>query len=300
MDNIHHYLRARDYKPTKLTNLDSIYEDAIPRMLDIFDEFNIKSTFFVVGEDAIKYPHRIKEMIKKGHEVANHTFNHYQHFLHLKKKEKEFEILECKKVLEDISGQEVIGFRAPGWNIDKVSMEILHNYGFKYDSSIFPSYLNPLINFVNILSNNGKIAKSLGENPKLGFASKKPYYPNLEKIWKKGKQRKLLEIPPTVVPILNLPWLGTTLYKLGKPTYNFSKVFVDKFRDIILYQLHAIETIDHKVVNDNRLYLKPGFMLDTDKKVDLYRFFLNSFKDCVSMTLKDIHSEIHENSTTFK
>ena len=300
VDNIHHYLRARNYKPTELTNLDSIYEDAIPRMLDIFDEFNINSTFFVVGEDAIKYPHRIKEMIAKGHEVANHTLNHYQHFLSLNKQDKEFEIVECKKVIEDITGEEVVGFRAPGWNIDKICMRILHENGFKYDSSVFPSYLNPLIILANVLTNKGKAIKSLGMDPKLGFASKTPYYPNLDKIWKKGKQRVLLEIPPTVVPLLNLPWLGTTLYKLGKPTYNLSKVFIDKFRDLVLYQLHAIETIDHKAVNDNRLYLKPGFMMDIEEKVNLYNYFLNSFKDCESMTLKDIHSEIHENSTTFK
>ena len=300
VDNIHHYLRARNFKPNENTNLNSIYEDAIPRMLDIFDEFNIKATFFIVGEDAVNYPHRVREMVYKGHEIANHTFNHFQHFLNLEKKEKEFEILECKKVLEDISGQRVIGFRAPGWNIDKVCMRILYENGFKYDSSIFPSYLNPIINLANIIINKGKMKSSLGVNPKLGFASKKPYYPDIDKIWKKGEQRNLLEIPPTVVPILNLPWLGTSLYKLGKPTFKLSKLFVDKFRDIILYQLHAIETVDKTSVNDNRLHLKPGFNLDIDEKISLYHFFLKSFEDFESLTLNDIFFKLHENNNTFK
>tara|TARA_B100001287_G_scaffold106033_1_gene89235 strand:+ start:16649 stop:17560 length:912 start_codon:yes stop_codon:yes gene_type:complete len=288
VDNIHHYLRARNYKPTESTNLNSIYDFAIPRMLDIFDEYGVKSTFFIVGEDAIKHPLKIKEIVDRGHEISNHTYNHFQNFLYLEKKEKEFEILECKKVLEDISGQEVIGFRAPGWNIDKVTMNILHDNGFKYDSSVFPSYFNPIINFVNILTNKGKISKSLGVDPKLGFASKKPYYPKIDKIWKKGKQRNILEIPPTVVPILNFPWLGSTLYKLGKPTFNLSKYFVDQFRDIVLYQLHAIETVDHVEVNDNRLSVKPGFNLPIEKKIDLYHHFIKSFKNYNFKTLKEI------------
>jgi len=291
IDNVHHYLAARGHKPSPSTNINSIYGNAIPRMLDLFDEFNIKATFFVIGEDALTHKKTIKRIHDNGHEIANHTFNHYQQFRDLDKRTMSYEITECSKVLEDITGEKVVGFRAPGWNINENTLEILNENGFTYDSSVYPSKIIPLLNVYNYLINKGKMPFSMGNNLKIGYAPKRPYYPDFNKFWRKGCQRDILEIPPTVVPFLNLPFLGTSLYSFGKPLYNLSKKIIEIKSNLILYELHAIETVDHKEVNDDRLNVKPGFNFAIDKKMDLYNFFLNSFSKYESKTLKSITSQ---------
>tara|TARA_B110001452_G_C15234033_1_gene427313 strand:+ start:52 stop:987 length:936 start_codon:yes stop_codon:yes gene_type:complete len=300
IDNIHHYLKARNYEPTEHTKLGSIYNYALPRMLDLFEKYNIKATFFTVGEDALKYPDVIKLMHHNGHEIANHTLNHHQHFGELQYSDMEYEILECNKILEDITGDKVIGFRAPGWNINNNTLSILKEGGFKYDSSVFPSKLIPILNLFNYVTNKGRMKSNLGKNMKIGFASKKPYYPHLENFWKKSNQNEILEIPPTVVPFLNLPFLGTSLYKFGKPLFKVSKTIIDLYYDLILYELHAIELVGFEEVNDNRLSVKPGFKFSLKKKIDLYNYFLDSFKGLESKTLKEVSEIYYENSVILK
>ncbi len=299
VDNIIHYLRARNYKPEQYSNLDSIYLNAIPRYLDVFDEYNLKATFFIIGEDALKYPKQIKMLHDAGHEIANHTQNHYQNFMHLNPAQIKSEIKEATDTLEQIIGDKVVGFRAPGWNVNTMVFETLEELGYTYDSSVYPSKLIPLLNYYNKITNKGRMPASLGENHKLGFAPKEPYYPDYSAFWKENKSNKILEIPPTVVPVVDLPFLGSSLYKFGKGLHNLSNWLVQMTRDFIIYELHAIELVDHVEVNDNRLSVKPGFMLPIESKLGLYRFMLDSFKKDEFKTLKQITKE-HENSTIIK
>ena len=59
-----------------LTFDDGPVPQATPFILDILDEFGIKATFFMVGENAVRYPHLLAEVRKRGHRVGNHTYNH--------------------------------------------------------------------------------------------------------------------------------------------------------------------------------------------------------------------------------
>ena len=90
MDPISHYLSARGYEPLPHTNLNAVYDDALPRFLDIFDEYGVKATFFIVGKDLENRENckRIRELSDRGHEAANHTYSHYQNFFQLDIKDK--------------------------------------------------------------------------------------------------------------------------------------------------------------------------------------------------------------------
>ncbi|MCG6533489.1 MAG: DUF3473 domain-containing protein [Syntrophales bacterium LBB04] len=98
------------------------------------------ATFFCLGWIAKRYPRLIKEIQAQGHEVACHGFAHR---LVYRQSPEEFrkDIRLAKSILEDITGEEVIGYRAPSYSITENSLwalEILAEEGFKYDSSIFP------------------------------------------------------------------------------------------------------------------------------------------------------------------
>lgn len=61
-----------------LTFDDGPIPEATPQILDILDDFGVKATFFMVGDNARKYPHLVEEILKRGHAVGNHTMHHLQ------------------------------------------------------------------------------------------------------------------------------------------------------------------------------------------------------------------------------
>ena len=72
----------RHQKSVYLTFDDGPIPEATPFILDTLDKFNVKATFFMVGENAVKYPHLLEEVRKRGHQVGNHTYNHLSGMRH--------------------------------------------------------------------------------------------------------------------------------------------------------------------------------------------------------------------------
>ena len=63
-----------------LTFDDGPVPEATPQVLDILDKYNIKATFFCVGENVNKYPEVYAEVLNRGHRTGNHTYNHLKGF----------------------------------------------------------------------------------------------------------------------------------------------------------------------------------------------------------------------------
>ncbi|MET0656969.1 MAG: XrtA system polysaccharide deacetylase [Steroidobacteraceae bacterium] len=110
------------------------------RLLSIFAERGIKSTFFVLGWLAEKSPALIREIHEAGHEVGCHGFSHQMIY---KQRPEVFveETVRSKRLLEDTIGARVQGYRAASWSITRQSLwalDVLVEAGFEYDSSIFP------------------------------------------------------------------------------------------------------------------------------------------------------------------
>lgn len=110
------------------------------RLLDLFDEHEVKATHFVLGWVAERFPALIKEIDRRGHEVASHGFSHQ---LVYKQTPEIFEqeTRDSKNLIEDIVGKQVFGYRAASYSITNKSLwalDILVDLGFIYDSSIFP------------------------------------------------------------------------------------------------------------------------------------------------------------------
>ena len=104
------------------------------KILDILEEHNIKATFFVLGWIAERVPKLVKEISKRGHEIASHGYGHLLNY-NLSREQLKQDLLKSKKVLEDITGKTVIGYRAPSFSISDELMKLLAELGFRYDSS---------------------------------------------------------------------------------------------------------------------------------------------------------------------
>jgi polysaccharide deacetylase family protein (PEP-CTERM system associated) len=133
------------YSPELLRNkVPRIDRDFIEEMtdplLDLLSKNRTKATFFVLGEIAEKYPQLIKKIHEEGHEIASHSFSH-RPLYEMERSEFESEIKKSIAVLERITNERPLGFRAPTFSLDnstRWALDVLVEYGFKYDSSIFP------------------------------------------------------------------------------------------------------------------------------------------------------------------
>ena len=110
------------------------------RLLSILDHRGVKGTFFVLGWTAKRHPDLVRRLAKAGHEVASHG---YDHELIYNQSPEDFrkDVRRSRKLLQDLSGQEILGYRAPSYTVvarTTWALSILAEEGYRYDSSIFP------------------------------------------------------------------------------------------------------------------------------------------------------------------
>lgn len=120
------------------------YEDRIGRsgrrLLELLAEAGTRATFFVLGYVAERHPDLVKEIRSAGHELGTHGYSHTLIYKQSPALFKE-ELTRSVRVIEDLTGERVLGHRAPFFSITKESLwalDILRELGLRYDSSIFP------------------------------------------------------------------------------------------------------------------------------------------------------------------
>ena len=114
-----------------------IYE-GVDRILDELSNRNLKATFFCLGWLAEKHPEIIKKIHSLGHEIGCHSYQH-QLLYRFNKEEFRKDTLKAKFFIEDLIGESINSYRAPGFSITNNNLWVLdelNKMGFKYDCSI--------------------------------------------------------------------------------------------------------------------------------------------------------------------
>ena len=109
-------------------------------VLALFDEAGVKGTFFTLGWVAQRYPALLLRIAEAGHEVASHGYDHERVFTFTPEQFRA-DLRKSRGLLEDASGQRVIGYRAPSFSIDSRTPwahPILAEEGYRYSSSVAP------------------------------------------------------------------------------------------------------------------------------------------------------------------
>jgi polysaccharide deacetylase family protein (PEP-CTERM system associated) len=115
-------------------------ETNVDAALELLDEAGVHGTFFVVGRISHDIPQVVRRIADAGHEIGCHSYEHLRVF-RLERNEFRAKLAVGKRNLEDVSGKEVVGFRAPDFSITQSSvwaLDVLAELGFLYDSSIYP------------------------------------------------------------------------------------------------------------------------------------------------------------------
>ncbi|MDG1901156.1 MAG: polysaccharide deacetylase family protein [Bacteroidales bacterium] len=211
-----------------------VLKDGMPRLLDIYSKYNIKSTFFFTGYIAKLYPDIVRMIVSEGHEVASHGKSHLkENGFDVMPLEKQIEHLDySKKLLEDISGHEVISFRAPALRVNKDTPEALIRTGYLIDSSVASQRFDFFMSFGGLKKLNWL------------FAPRIPYRTSNNSLFRKGSG-PLVEVP---LSALFFPYVGTTmrifplLHKIQRYAINFESTF---FNDKpMVFDIHPNEFID--------------------------------------------------------
>jgi polysaccharide deacetylase family protein (PEP-CTERM system associated) len=114
----------------------------VHRLLNLFQKFRTRATFFILAWNAEHYPGLVKDVQREGHEIACHGYKHMDIY---RQTQEEFraDIGRSKKILEQIAHVAIRGYRAPTFSIRQDTLwalDILIEEGFRYDSSIFPIF----------------------------------------------------------------------------------------------------------------------------------------------------------------
>ena len=128
------------YQRSDWGSLESRVERNTERLLALFERQRTSATFFIVGWVAWKYPRLVRTIAEAGHEIASHSFWHEVIRRH-DRNSLAADLGASRRLLEDLSGTAVRGFRAPGGSITPLeawAFDVMLEEGYRYDSSLCP------------------------------------------------------------------------------------------------------------------------------------------------------------------
>ncbi len=239
-----------------------VYKEGMPKLLDLYEKYNIKSTFFFTGYIAKLIPEVVKMVIPNGHEVGSHGMSHERidGFDLMTIDKQILNLKTSKKILEDITGNEVVSFRAPALRVSKNTVIALEESEYLIDSSIASQRFDMFMSFGGLKKLNWL------------FAPRLPYRASKKSIFKKGYSN-IVEVPLSASFI---PYVGTTLRifpwisKYQRKILSLESSLIGK---PIVFDVHPNEFIDES-------------MEKREKKKRASNLFLSFFQDYLRSKLK--------------
>ena len=234
-------------------DLEHRVESNVDVILELLNKNGVEATFFTLGWLAERYPSMIRKIVESGHELANHGYGH-QRVWDLTPASFKEDISKAKKILEDISGSEIKGYRAPSYSIGKRNvwaLDVIAETGHTYSSSIYP-----------------------GSHDQYGF-------PGVPRFTFKEKKTGLIEVPITTFNLFGklIPAAGGGFFRLYP--YAVTKNIIERLNadnQATVFYFHPWE-IDPDQPRQKNITLKTRFRhyLNLDKTESRLQRLLGDF-----------------------
>lgn len=227
------------------------FEQGVPRLLDLFDRFDIRATFFVCGRDAAAHRATLAEMVSRGHEIANHSTWHRTGFANLSTEEKRADIATTHWLLTGATGVQPGGFKSPGFSFAPDQLAVLAGLGYRYDSSLLPTPYAPLMRMAQRFLSGGTVDPTHYGKARYGIAPLRPYTPDADASYRAVNSRggaslmnAVIEAPVTTMPLTRLPMHSTFVLTAGQLLFDAGLALTTTCNVPVNYLLHAGDAID--------------------------------------------------------
>ena len=229
-------------------------EEGLPRLLDLYDKYDVKSTFFVLGQLAELKPNIVKQIVAHGQEVGSHGMQHdYRRAYDVMSLEEQVaELRQSKDLLEQIGGQEVVSFRAPALRVNSDTPKALREAGFRFDSSVAPQRMDAF------MSLGGSNKKQWLHAPRAVYETASD---NLARVGNSG----IIEVP---ISSYGVPYIGTVMRiaphvltpLVRKVLYRESRR-KDTPITFLYHPSEAVQEIEEEYTPQHRAQSKLGYLL---------------------------------------
>lgn len=265
------------------TDYPSYLHILVPRVLEFLARRDLKITFFIVGRDAT-FPENqdlLGEIVRQGHSVANHSFDHKPWLHRYTTSELVDEFARSEEAIESATGTRTVGFRGPGFSLTDAAIEEMVRRGYRYDATVFPNILNPLSRAYYFKTTDLTPEQAEERSQLFGKASD-ALRPNRVFKWK-AENGELLEIPVSTFPGFRTPIHLSYLTYLGGKVRPLASFY---FRTALTLSriaanppsmlLHPLDFLGKE--DDSDLAFFPGMDLAVDRKLELASHFLDQFE----------------------
>lgn len=242
---------------------DRLLETAMPRLFTLLSELGIRATLFVVTGDRPPIE-LLQEALRLGHEIAAHSHSHEMPFSRMTADALRDEVGRGRAALQEDLRTEVVGFRAPNWDVDRSVFTALSATGYRYDASLLPTPMQAAIRAV--LALGARDLRPLRAMPLLPpSVSTTPHQRSTPSgaIW---------EFPIPVTTPLRVPVYHTLRYRLPAVVFDRAiDAYARRLRSFG-YALHAIDAVsatDPGVPSPLRVH--PGMDLSLEEKERILR-----------------------------
>lgn len=221
--------RTPDHAPA------AAFEEGIPRLLDLFDKYGARATFFVCGRDLPAQARCVASMVRRGHEVASHSAEHRNGYARLSRAELRADVRRAHDRIAEAAGKAPVGFKAPGFSYNDHLPEALGELGYLYDSSRLPTFFAPAIRAAQSALSGGTVDPTHYGRFSYGFAPLRPH---------RLDSSALLEAPVSTVPLVRVPMHSTFVLSAGQWLFDLGFGMLRARRAPVNYLLHAGDVLD--------------------------------------------------------
>lgn len=238
------------------------YVAALPRLAAAFARHRLHATFFCVGRDAAEHAGELRALADAGHEIASHTWSHPIGFAGLAPARQAAELADSRRALSEASGFDVVGFRAPNFDMNSRLVPRLAAAGYRYDASAYPSLLLVPARAVLAMKSAHPL-RVLAMRPWPFTWNRLPYE------WRAGGAA-IREFPVAMTPGVRLPVYHTMRWIAPERTFESALDGFARRGEMLSYVLHAVDALglaEDRV--DPRLRKHPGMERPLEHKLEV-------------------------------
>ena len=245
-DSLSECLRLSGVSVDHKSFVDPCFDRVMDRFLALADEYGAPLTVYTIGRDLLSPHHRrrVAEWAAAGHEIGNHTWSHPQMLSNMRLDETRREIKQAHEIIGDAVGVAPRGFIAPAWSTSGFVVQVLTELGYRYDTSLTPSWAQLLALLKLRMNSRSKAPLPLlrRDLPGLLWGARRPYLATVARPWRPNTDG--LPVLPLPTGRFRLPIWHTMSFIISGPRWETLLKGALVLNPAFYYLMHPLDLLD--------------------------------------------------------